>query len=77
MMESLQSGSLTELKAGNITSWGSLDFEDVDGTVYWTGSVQCTVDNALFGPQPTEVMALMKDNKVVKWIYTGSREDVQ
>ena len=77
MMESLQSGNLTELKAGNITSWGSLDFEDVGGTVYWTGTVQCTVDNALFGPQPTEIMALMKDNKVVKWIYTGSREDVQ
>lgn len=77
MMESLQSGKLTELKAENITSWGNLDFEEVDGTVFWTGTVQCTVENALFGPQPTEIMALIKDNKVVKWIYTGSREEVQ
>jgi hypothetical protein len=77
MMESIQSGKLTELKLGNITSWGGLDFEEVDGTVYWTGTLQCTVENALFGPQPTEVMALMKDNKVVKWIYSGSREPVQ
>lgn len=77
MMESLQSSKLTELKPENVTSWGSLNYEEVDGTVYWTGTVQCTVENALFGPQPTEVMALMKDNKVVKWIYTGSREPVQ
>jgi hypothetical protein len=77
MMESIQSGKLTELKLENITAWGGLDFEEVDGTVYWTGTLQCTVENALFGPQPTEVMALMKDNKVVKWIYTGSREPVQ
>ncbi len=77
MMESLQAGKLTELKANNITAWGALDFEEVDGTVYWTGTVQCTVDNALFGPQPTEVMALIKDNKIIKWIYTGSREEVQ
>ncbi len=77
MMAALQDGKLTELKASSITSWGELNFEDVGGTIYWTGTVQCTVENALFGPQPTEVMALIKDNKVVKWIYTGSREEVQ
>ena len=77
MMDALQNGKLVELKASSITSWGDLNFEEIEGTVYWTGTAQCTVDNALFGPQPTEVMALMKDNKVVKWIYTGSREEVQ
>ncbi len=77
MLASLQEKKLVELKPENITSWGNLDYEDVGGTVYWTGTVQCMVENALFGPQPTEVMALIKDNKVVKWIYTGSREEVQ
>lgn len=77
MLASIEALKLTELKASSITAWGALDFEEVDGTVYWTGTVQCTVENPLFGPQPTEVMALMKDNKVVKWIYTGSREPVQ
>lgn len=77
MLDDVLTGKYTELKAAAITSWGKLDFEQIDGTVYWTGTVQVTVDNPLFGPQPTEIMALMKDNKVVKWIYTGSREPVQ
>lgn len=77
MLESLQTLKLTEIKPGSITSWGGLNYEEIDGKVYWTGTVQCTVENALFGPQPTEAMALMKDNKVLKWIYTGSREEVQ
>jgi hypothetical protein len=77
MLEDLQNRKLSELKANAITAWGDLNFEDVDGKTFWTGTVQCTVENALFGPQPTEVMALIKDNKVVKWMYTGSREEVQ
>jgi hypothetical protein len=77
MMDDILTGKYTELKASSITSWGNLAFEEVEGTKYWTGTLQVTVENPLFGPQPTEVMALIKDNKVVKWIYTGSREPVQ
>ena len=47
------------------------------GQVYWTGTVQCNVESAFFGSTPTEVMALMKNGRVVKWVYTGSKEDVQ
>jgi hypothetical protein len=77
MLDDLQTRKLVELKASAITAWGDLNYEEVEGKTYWTGTVQCTVENALFGPQPTEVMALIKDNKVVKWMYTGSREEVQ
>ena len=77
MLASIDELKLKELKASAISSWGPLNFEEVGGIVYWTGTVQCTVDNALFGPTQTEVMALMKDNKVVKWLFTGSREEVQ
>jgi|GEM_PF-560346 len=77
MLESLQSAKLTELKAENITSWGKLKCEEIEGMVYWTATVQCSIENPLFGPQPTEVTALMKDNKVVKWLYTASRQPVR
>jgi len=77
MMDDILTGNYVELKAPNITNWGNLAFEEVEGTKYWTGTLQVTVENPIFGPQPTEVMALIKDNKVVKWIYTGSREPVQ
>jgi hypothetical protein len=77
MLDDILTGKHVELKANTITAWGKLDFEEIKGIVYWTGTVQCTVENPLFGPTPTEVMALMKDNKVVRWIYTGSLEEVQ
>ncbi|HWB05007.1 MAG TPA: hypothetical protein VG796_18400 [Verrucomicrobiales bacterium] len=77
MLESIDQLGLKELKANAITAWGGLNFEEVDGTVYWTGTVQCTVENAIFGPTQTEMMALIKDGKVVKWLYTGSKEEVQ
>jgi hypothetical protein len=77
MLASIEKLKLKELKASAITQWGGVNFEEVDGKIYWTGTVQCTVENALFGPTLTEVMALMKDNEVVKWLYTGSREEVQ
>lgn len=77
MLESIEKLKLKELKASAITQWGGVNFEEVDGKPYWTGTVQCTVENALFGPTLTEVMALIKDGQVVKWLYTGSREEVQ
>ncbi len=77
MLAALQKKPLKELKANAITSWGALNFEEVEGKVYWTGTVQCTVENALFGATQTEIMALIKDGEVVKWLYTGSREEVQ
>ena len=77
MFDSIRSGKYTELKENAITSWGEINFEMIDGKPYWTATLQCMVENAIFGPQPTEVMALIRDNRVEKWIYTGSREEVQ
>jgi hypothetical protein len=77
MLASIDELKLKELKASAITSWGAVNFEEIEGKPYWTGTVQCTVENALFGPTQTEVMALIKDGKVVKWLFTGSREEVQ
>jgi hypothetical protein len=77
MLESLRGGRLKELKEANITEWQELQFEEVDGTVYWTGTVACNVESAFFGATPTEIMALMKDGKLIKWVYTGSKEEVQ
>jgi type II secretory pathway pseudopilin PulG len=76
-LNDIKSGKYVELKESSITAWGNLAYDEIEGASYWTVPVQCTVENPLFGPQPTEVMALIKENKVVKWIYTGSHEPVQ
>ena len=83
MEEDLETRKLKELNASAITSWGDLNYEEVKDAkglppgFYWTGTVQVTVENPLFGPQPAECMALIKDGKVLIWLYTGSREEVQ
>ena len=77
MMESLRAKQITETTEERITAWGDINIEQINGESYWTGTIQCTVDNAIFGPTPTELMALIRDEKVVKWLYSGSKEEVQ
>ncbi len=77
MVESLRFKQIKETTEDRITAWGDLNIEEIDGKTYWTGSIQCTVDNPIFGPTPTEIMALIRDDKVIKWLYTGSKEEVQ
>lgn len=77
MAASLRAKQITETTEERITAWGDLNIEQIKGESYWTGTIQCTVDNAIFGPTPTELMALIRDDKVVKWLYSGSKEEVQ
>jgi hypothetical protein len=77
MLQSLRAQEITETSEDRITGWGDLHVEQINGSSYWTGTIQCTVDNAIFGPTPTELMALIRDGKVIKWLYSGSKEEVQ
>ena len=77
MVESLRFKQIKETTEDRITAWGDLNIEQFESTSYWTGTIQCTVDNPIFGPTPTELMALIRDDKVVKWLYSGSKEEVQ
>ena len=77
MAVSLRRKDIKETTEERVTAWGDLNIEEINGGSYWTGTIQCTVDNAIFGPTPTELMALIRDEKVVKWLYSGSKEEVQ
>ena len=77
MLESLRAQQITETSEDRITGWGDLHVEQINGSSYWTGTIQCIVDNAIFGPTPTELMALIRDGKVIQWLYSGSKEEVQ
>ncbi len=77
MMTSLRAKEITETAEDKIIAWGDLNVEEFEGKSYWTGTLQCNVDNAIFGPTPTELLALIRDDKVVKWVYSGSKEPVQ
>lgn len=77
MLAHLKASKFTELKEESIVSWGELAIEEIGGGIYWTCALQCTVENAFFGTTPSEVIALMKDGKVIKWLFTGSKQEVK
>ena len=75
MINSLMAGEVSEIKINEISNWGPIRYEIVDGQAYWTGTVTYNT-TSLFGTFPTEAMALMRNGKVVDWLYTGSLEEV-
>ena len=75
MIASIEAGDVTEIKLDEIDSWGPVRYEMYEGKPYWGGTVRY-VTNTLFGPIDTEAMALIRGNKVLDWVYTGSGEEV-
>ena len=75
MVSSLMAGEVSEIKLNEISHWGPIRYEIVDGQPYWTGTVTYNT-TSLFGTFPTEAMALMRNDKVIDWLYTGSLEEV-
>lgn len=75
MVNSLIAGEVSEIKINEISNWGPIRYEIVDNQPYWTGTVTYNT-TSLFGTFPTEAMALMRNGKVIDWLYTGSLEEV-
>ncbi len=75
MITSINDGDVNEIKVDEIERWGPVRYEIVDGEPYWTGTVGYKTPT-LFGIIDTEAMALIRKGKVLKWVYTGSGEDV-
>lgn len=75
LLESMKRGQVTEITPKNITRWGEMRSERIDGQEYFTVIVDYTT-KTMFGDFATSAQARIRDGKVVKWIYTGSGEVV-
>ncbi|MCP4847759.1 MAG: hypothetical protein GY899_07430 [Verrucomicrobiaceae bacterium] len=75
MVKSIEQGDVTEINLNEISHWGPVRYELVDRQPYWTGTVNYKT-NSLFGTFDTEAMALIRNDKVEAWVYTGSLEEV-
>ena len=75
LVASLKSGEVTELKLQNIHRWEDPAPSMVEGKPAWSIKVQADVET-VFGLQPTEVQAVVRDGRVKGWYYTGSGEPV-
>ncbi len=75
LVASLKNGDVTEIKLANIHHWDDPQPTMVEGKPAWSIKVQCDVDT-IFGAQPAEAQALVRDGRVKGWFYTGSGEAV-
>ena len=65
----------SEPKLADIKSWSRLRVQDFEGEPYWAGSVRYTA-RTIFGEFPAEALALIRQGRVVKWVYAGTGEPV-
>jgi len=75
LVASLKSGEVTELKLANIRHWDEPAPTMVEGKPAWSIKVQADVET-VFGLQPAEIQALVRDGRVKGWFYVGSGEPV-
>ena len=75
MVQSVKNSDVTEIKLDDIDRWGSVRVDYFQGEPYWVCSVFYETPS-LFGLVKAEAMALMRNGKVIDWVYPGSEEDV-
>ena len=75
MIASLKRKDVSEITLDIIEGWGPVIREEVDGKYYWTATVEYKTVS-MFGELNTEAQALMRNGKVLQWVYTGSGESV-
>lgn len=75
LIASMKSGGVTEITPANVKKWGAVNVEKIDGQEYYTIIVDYTT-KTMFGNFDTSAQARIRDGKVVKWVYTGSGEQV-
>lgn len=75
LLASMKSGQVTEVTPDNVLEWGDAQLETIDGETYWTVIVKYETET-MFGKFETEAQARILNGKVMKWVYTGSGEEV-
>ncbi len=75
LLESMRTGQVTEVRPSNIRSWGTAHPGMVDGQPGWLIEIDFTA-TTMFGKFDTQAQAQIRDGKVIRWIYTGSREEI-
>ena len=75
LLASMKSGQVTEITPTNIKKWGDVKKEKIDGKEYFTVVVNYTT-KTMFGDFDAAAQARIANNKVEKWVYTGSGEVV-
>lgn len=76
MQENIKGGGVKEFKFVDVKGWKAGEEEDVDGVTYQTGLAAYQADT-IFGPKTVQAKALIKDGKIVKWVYAKTGMEIR
>ena len=76
MEESVKGGSIKEFKFEQVEGWKAGEEENVDGEMYQTGLAAYKAQT-IFGEKTVQAKALIKEGKVVKWIYAKTGMEIR
>jgi len=76
MKKSIAGGAVKEFTMAQVKGWKANGEETIDGTAYQTGLAAYEAET-IFGVRPVQAKALIKDGKVVRWVYAKSGMEIQ
>ena len=76
MLASIRNREVKEIEEKNIKGWRWIGLENHEGKAYWAGVVAYEA-HTRWGVLNTEGKALIRNGKVVKWIYAYSEEPIR
>jgi hypothetical protein len=76
MQGSIRSGAIREFSYDQVTQWQAGPAEEYQGASYQTGMASCKSET-IFGTKVLGAKALIKDGKVVKWLWAKSGMEIK
>jgi hypothetical protein len=77
MQESIKSGSIKEFSFDQVLDWqASEEAETIDGDSYQIGTASYKAET-VFGVKTIQAKALIKDGKIVRWLWPKSGMEIK
>lgn len=76
MQSNIKGGSIQEFKFEQVLGWKAGDDVDQDGETYQSGLVAYKA-TTIFGEKTIQAQALIKEGKIVKWIWPNSGMEIK
>ena len=76
MQASISAKQIKEFDAKQVNNWAVDADETIDGQIYQTGLVTYKAET-IFGVKNIQARALIKDGKVVRWIWPKSGVEIK
>lgn len=76
MKASVEAGDVEEFDVSQVQGWQAGEEEQIDGETYQTGLAAYKMET-IFGIKPVQAKALIKEGRVVKWVYAETGMEIR